>query len=29
MYIELFLLDNALMDLLILRLAAAMRGTRL
>lgn len=29
MYIELFLLDNALMDLLILRLAAAMRGGRL
>lgn len=29
MYIELFLLDNALMDLLILRLAAAMAGARL
>lgn len=29
MYIELFLLDNALMDWLILRLAAALRGGRL
>lgn len=29
MYIELFLLDNALMDWLILRLAAALRGRRL